>query len=86
MNAPSLDLAVEVTNQATDYHQGIPMLDAAATAVNTIRVRAERPDAVIGTALLDPGYDTDDTHNHPGPQRLIADRNRRRLTQHPTRT
>ena len=75
-------LGVKVTNATVDVDQFEPMLAAAARgaeALNRGRARTGRAAETIGQVLADAGYFSEHNLIMPGPDRLIAPANRRRL-------
>jgi transposase len=75
-------LGVKVTNATVDVDQFEPMLAAAARgaeALNRGRARTGAAAETIGQVLADAGYFSEHNLIMPGPDRLIAPANRRRL-------
>ena len=66
-------VAAAVTQQANDFHQVAPMITA--LTGNLAAIDAPEP---VGTLLFDAGYYTEANLKAPGPDRLIALRNRHR--------
>ncbi|WP_305852974.1 transposase [Georgenia sp. TF02-10] len=73
-------LTARATQDTTDVRQFLPTKDAVETTLATIAERTGRTDLTIGTMLADAGYDSNENLTAPGPDRLIADSKRRRLS------
>lgn len=67
-----LILAVSISQSPNDQTSGIPMINAAVTAVQTITAATGLPGCEIGMLVLDAGYCSTETITAPGPDRLIA--------------
>jgi transposase len=74
VNEAGVVLAAEVTQNAADSTQLVPMLGALAA-----NLAAAGADEVVGTALFDAGYWSEANATAPGPDRLIGTANSRKL-------
>jgi hypothetical protein len=86
VTADQLIVAVELTNNANDADQLVPMMAAAVDAARTISKVTSRDDATIGTVLADAGYFTTTNITAAGPDRLIAANDRRKHAETPVVT
>jgi transposase/predicted regulator of Ras-like GTPase activity (Roadblock/LC7/MglB family) len=86
VTADQLIVAVELTNNANDAEQLVPMMAAAVDATRTISEATGRDDTTIGTVLADAGYFTATNITAAGPDRLIAANDRRKHAETPVAT
>jgi hypothetical protein len=67
-----LILATRTSNDPTDMHQLVPMMDAAAQAAAAMGSAVGEPDREIGTVVADAGYFSESNLQAEGPDRVIA--------------
>ena len=67
-----LILATSISQSPSDQTSGIPMINAAVAAVETLAAATGLPECKIGMLVLDAGYCSAETITAPGPDRLIA--------------
>jgi transposase len=77
VTADQVIVAVQVGQSTNDFASLVPMMDAAQQAATDLHAATGRDEHIIGTVLADAGYCSEANLAAPGPDRLIALRNRR---------
>jgi transposase len=73
----------KATNDAIDTNQYLPTVTGITALADQLTTHTGHP-VNVGTVLADAGYDSDTNLDAPGPDRLIANANRRTLNHHAT--